>query len=67
MRWETGGQPARFGPLGSVPSNCCRLHCVDLLEAWTTILAMIRFGPGPGPGVTVWKPCGHLALPPSEK
>jgi hypothetical protein len=55
-RW-TRWQPAQFWQVGSLPSNRTRVGSSGLLTTRTANLAEVRFGPGPGPQVTVRNRC----------
>jgi hypothetical protein len=56
-RWAIGWQSAQFRQVGILPLNCTQVDCSGLLTTQTANLATVRFGPGPGPEVTVRNHC----------
>jgi len=52
-RCATRWQPTQFREIGSLPWNRTRVGSSGLLTTWTANLSTVRFGPRPGPEVTV--------------
>ena len=62
-RWATHWRPAQFRRVGSLHLNRTRVDGSGLLTTRTANLAVVRFGPRPGPEVTVRNRCLHYASP----
>ena len=63
--WATCCQPAQFRGVWSSPLKRTRVDSSGSLPSQTANLVAVRFGPGPGPDVTVRIRCQHyLQLPP---
>ena len=60
-RWATCWQPAQFRRVGSSLMNCVGVDGSGLVITGTANLAMLRFGPGPGPEVKVRNRCWHCS------
>ena len=58
-RWATRWQSGQFGWFGSLPSISTRADASDLMTTRTASFTTVRFGPNPGPEMTVRNCCYH--------